>query len=748
MWFKWLPWKTIISYAARKQGFLDPFSVLSNVSGFAKPSEVFVPVELLRSGFVLHARGLVNSQAIQHNLDWVWPYWVVKQFNPKDNSFIPRAFSLTHINLTHRNWTAIGLPGCDIIPIVDPRGLVTPFYDGWSIDAWIISDKKVLVPSLSATSQQSADIEKNIKITTKSAKELFNIKSTASVVKSSGRPICQINIEAYSKPPAWLAISVRPYNPEGISFIKKISVLDNKMGWRVDSKKEIWFNARPDHYKFSNYSNGDVYQNILSRKESQKISCGVGMCTGAALFRIFPGRTRKIAAHVPLEKKKSSKEKTKTVKRQRAAALKHASRLNVPDKKVEFLYNAALRTLLLHSQKETYAGPYTYKRFWFRDAVFISYAFLCAGLFDKAESVIDSFLAKQRPNGYFCSQNGEWDSNGQVLWVMNKFCEIAGRKCKRKWVKAIEQGARWIQKKITKTPSGAPHSGLLPAGFSAEHLGPSDYYFWDDFWAVAGLKAASYIMGISGSRKRALDYYHKSLKLMKSLEKSLKLSEKRLGTAAMPASPYRRLDSGAVGSLSAGYPLQLFNGDDRRLAATADYLLDNCFVDGGFFHDMSHSGINPYLTLHIAQVLLRKGDKNFFNLMEAVKNLASPTGQWPEAVHPGTGGGCMGDGQHVWAAAEWIIMVRNCFVRQEGESLVLCSGVSESWRRKGTASYGPAPTRFGPVSVFVKGNGKKTVVSWQANWYGVAPDIEIRLPGCKVVRAKKTQRRCEFKEVI
>ena len=51
--------------------------------------------------------------------------------------FIPRAFSITHVNLTHRNWTAIGVPDRDFLPIVDPRGLVTPLWDGWSLDGWI-----------------------------------------------------------------------------------------------------------------------------------------------------------------------------------------------------------------------------------------------------------------------------------------------------------------------------------------------------------------------------------------------------------------------------------------------------------------------------------------------------------------------------------------------------------------------------------------------------------------------------------
>jgi hypothetical protein len=145
---------------------------------------------------------------------------------------------------------------------------------------------------------------------------------------------------------------------------------------------------------------------------------------------------------------------------------------------------------------------------------------------------------------------------------------------------------------------------------------------------------------------------------------------------------------------------------------------------------MTHSGINPYLTLHLAQVLLRAGDERYFPLMTAVANLASPTGQWPESVHPQTLGGCMGDGQHVWAAAEWVLMVRNCFVREEEQSLILCSGISKEWLlQKQTMSFGPAPTSFGDIQVFIKVNEENIVVEWKGQWFGQAPSIEIRLPG-------------------
>lgn len=46
------------------------------------PSEVAAPVELLRAGLVFQARPLLNARTIQTHLDWIWPFWVQRQFDP------------------------------------------------------------------------------------------------------------------------------------------------------------------------------------------------------------------------------------------------------------------------------------------------------------------------------------------------------------------------------------------------------------------------------------------------------------------------------------------------------------------------------------------------------------------------------------------------------------------------------------------------------------------------------------------
>ena len=99
----------------------------------------------------------------------------------------------------------------------------------------------------------------------------------------------------------------------------------------------------------------------------------------------------------------------------------------------------------------------------------------------------------------------------------------------------------------------------------------------------------------------------------------------------------------------------------------------------------------------------------------------------------------MGDGHHVWAAAEWVLMVRNCFVREEGDRLILCAGIGERWLQEGgPVVFGPAPTCFGPVSITLRPLlDDKIEIVLQTAWHDQEPAIDIRLPGHKPVTLER-----------
>ncbi|MEN6497312.1 MAG: hypothetical protein ABFD16_23695 [Thermoguttaceae bacterium] len=751
MWLKWLPWRYVVSRAAQARGFVDPVTVMSRLHRFSEPSEVAVPLELLRAGVIFHSRGLINTQAIQHNLDWVWPYWVERQFNPRDSAFIPRAFSITHVNLTCRNWTAVGVPNVDLLPIVDPRGLVTPHWDGWSLDGWILTEGGLhLLPSQSGSVQQRLDWNGELAVVTQSQAEGLQLESRTSVAIELGRPVCRQIWRGSSATPAWLVVSLRPYNPEGVSFIHRIELDSSRSGWTVDRRDRVLFSRPADRHLMSDYRHGDVYLKAPGGDDVFTMECEVGMATAAAMFALEPAAARSVEVTIPLARSAARSGRRwfgwRKPRRPRAKhahvegepiswrdALANRAVLQIPDARLAFLYEAAIRSLVLHTPGEVYPGPYTYKRFWVRDTAFLLHALLCMGLIDRVENCLPHLLARQTGTGYFLSQEGEWDTNGEALWLLWRYANLSGRRPPAAWRDVLRSGGRWIVRKRVPANIPSPHAGLLPAGFSAEHLGTNNYYYWDDFWAVGGLRAAASLLEDLGDPVTATSFRREADDLLAAIDRSLKVTADRRSWPGIPASPYRRMDPGAIGSLVAGYPLGILPPDDPRLLATAAVLREHFFVEGGFFQDMIHSGINPYLTLHVAQVLLRGGDPDWFELVQAVARLASPTGQWPEAIHPHTGGGCMGDGQHAWASAEWVMAIRNAFVREEGNRLIVASGIPSVWLDAGAPLlFGPAPTPWGDVIIQVKPQGDQVSVSWEGTWRGTIPPIEVRLVGCPV----------------
>ncbi|MEE4313639.1 MAG: hypothetical protein V2J11_04040 [Desulfofustis sp.] len=740
------PWRFLLRLAAKRFQVIDPLMVAARIRSFAQPSEVQEPIELLRAGIVFHARGLLNTKAIQHNLDWVWPYWVERQFNPDDNSFIPRAFSFSHINLTHRNWTAIGLPDLPLYPIVDPRGLVTPLHDGWSVDCWFIEDQGAeLCPSrMDAVDQYLID-DSSRAVVTRAQAGNTTLTTKASLSITDGQPTLHLSADAESTGSGWLIFSLRPYNPEGVQLIERAALLEKEDGWLVDDEVVIRLHATPDKYLFSDYRSGDVFFHLDRQQSTSDKTCRIGMVTAAACYRVEPGKPMP-NYQIDVDLPEPGGQDNRAVSTSWPEAQKNTAQLQVPDHHLQFLHDTAARTLIHLSAGDVVPGPYTYNRFWFRDACFMLNALLTIGLKERCRRHLDTFGARQTPTGFFHSQDGEWDSNGQVLWLLNRFRLLAGDLFNPDWLDPLRRGADWIATKRRQENGDERTRGLLPPGFSAEHFGPNDYYYWDDLWAVAGLQAAADTFAALNCGKEASAIGEEAAAMRDDVWRSIRLVTAEKPNRALPISPNRRLDSGAIGCLVADYPLQLLPAGDHRMMATADYLFANCLKNGCFFQDMIHSGNNIYMTLELAQVYLRAGDDRFRSLLEASASLASPTGQWPEAIHPLTGGGCMGDGQHGWAAAEWLMLLRNMFIMEEDQSLVIGRGILPHWLTTGQSiSYGPTLTPYGSVSVAMAGNGQTTDVTVTGDWQPHRPQtISIELPGHSPTLLHPSDTRCSI----
>jgi hypothetical protein len=109
--------------------------------------------------------------------------------------------------------------------------------------------------------------------------------------------------------------------------------------------------------------------------------------------------------------------------------------------------------------------------------------------------------------------------------------------------------------------------------------------------------------------------------------------------------------------------------------------------------------------------------------------LATPTYTWPEAIHPGLGGGCVGDGHHGRAAAEFLSFVRQLLVREVGDDgVALCSMLPEGWVGQGIEVH-DAPTHHGTLSFAVRWHGDRPALLWDLKSRSPLREIRITAPG-------------------
>ena len=126
--------------------------------------------------------------------------------------------------------------------------------------------------------------------------------------------------------------------------------------------------------------------------------------------------------------------------------------------------------------------------------------------------------------------------------------------------------------------------------------------------------------------------------------------------------------------------------------------------------------MNPYLTLQIAHSYLFAGKrKSFWNIFNDVVSYASSTNNYPEAIHPVTNGGSMGDGHHGWAAAEIVLAVHDAFIFEKNNSkqkeLILLQGIPGEWFLNSSDFYiKNAPVSDGILDIMIRHEKESSIL--------------------------------------
>ncbi len=718
-----------------------------------------IPLELDPLTALLWGRGWLNRQFFDAHRDWVLPYWAVHQLRPSDAGFVARGLQPVVLNSTYRDWTAIGDLDSPYEAIVDPRGLVTPrpLEAGWSLDAWLRVGEQLFVPSQLEPPYVEQRLHESLPLVQtryeaaglRVHQEAFGVRTA----QAGDWAIAAVTVENPRNDPrtATLYFGVRPFNPEGVSLIRELEFQIGEPAYasfRIDGSLGGVI-SKPDRVGCSDERAGDVAFQIPDMNGSTRAVSGPGLATGAAAYdlELHPHSSRLIAAALPMTTVSHTPgeamewitpEHYPQLRRAIVArwreVLEAGMQIQVPDERVQEAFDAnKAYLLLLHDGDSITPGPFTYHRFSFRSAAYMLNALDQLGYHDRVTQVLRTYRQRLQKNGYMLAQEGEWDSNGQALWSLVQNARLSGdlELVARDYWQMLN-AAHWIDAERQKTKASgerSPHHGLLPTGLSAEHLGPTDYYYWDDFWGLAGLQTTEHTARLFGKEEDA-----RKLKLAfdafcDDVNQSLAAVARRTGEAWMPASPYRGADSSMVANLVALYPLQLMAADDPRIVATLEALKRTAWRDGAFFHDTGHSGYGAYLALRIAGCYIYQRSGAAWPIINWLLEHASPTYTWAEALNPRTLHGGMGDGHDGWTAADWISIVRNTLLFEEGSHLVITPALPKEWTYETMAlQVRDAATYFGKVSWTIAFGQRAATLVLKPAWREPPEYVEWNLP--------------------
>lgn len=700
----------------------------------------------------------------------LWPYWVQG---------------------LGQSWTVIGLPEAVAEGLVSREGMLGANTWPFTLSLWLrLEDGTVYAPENRAPDQLTWQLERGFLPLPQLAygDERIQIRqsyaclpgyresqpSQAGFAKDRGEApqIAQIDYEiaVVSEKPlkGWLFLAVRPYLVNSkVAEIQRIAWEEQRQTVLVNGQFPVWCSAgtpqrrliRPVAGLKLDRSKGDISEIVLqgfpalaeetgAEEEDLRLAAGlfaweVALQPGAHHFRF----------RAPLEApetRNDSAEFAPAISRPEMADLWQAQltavALKVPDEPLRNAYYASLAYILINADRGMpHPGPLAYDLFWYRDTAYMLAALLRNGQFDFARRAVAHLMAAQRPDGEFppifdlnYKQVGEreWDSQGQALFSLTEYVFFSGdtAAARRHWPQ-VERGVAFLD-----SLQAASKTGILPPSWSAEDLGSGKWHhYWDDFWAIAGLRHAALLAQKMGWPEQAQRLREKADRLNRATRASYTQLMKKKKISWIPNGPEDLYGSSMARGTSPGlWPGGALAADDPLVKQSFDYYWKTWIepYQGAYLH---HNGFWPYaFELGTCYLRLDQPEHAHAILQWHLNRQTFPGGYaWAEVLDTVNYRFQAGDMPHAWVAADYINLVRGLLVDERDDSLTLGAGIPREWLESGKAvGISGAFTRFGKITFEVSYQRASQTLHWSIDGEDLrAAGLKLKLPREFIVKS-------------
>jgi len=694
----------------------------------APPRRTLLGVDRWRSFGVRRTAGRVgiDGGVLSGAPDWLWPFWAERQLDPESPAFVPRGDVPFVVNVTQRNWTTVGNLASPWAAIVDPRGLVTPWAGGWSLDWWVGAADRWYLPSREIAVRQSRPEAVPVVETAMRIPGGDAVQRVYAVPGSSPDPggLVVVEVENRSAVPVAVAFALRPYNAEGLAVVGEIELADTAITVSVDGRPALLLPRPPAGVAGSTFEAGDCVHRVTAGQAAPgplRVEDADGL--GQAAF-VYPlphrgtvrigmplapeRRSRRIAAgpHRAGDLAESDAARwpgPADVARGWQARLRRGLQLDLPDSRLGAAVDANRADLLLfHTGAGITPSPRAGRPVSFRESAPMVVTLDRFGFHAEAAEVLRArpWRSPARDSGRF----SVWEAYAAALWAIAQHHRMTGDAAVvGELIPAVREGVRLL----------------------AGHHVVAGLPYQQGFWCLRGLVDGAGLLRLAGDGPTADEAETAAGRLRDAITASLEVDAGRIGRVAMPAAPGRGLDAGIVGSLAACVPLGLLGPDDPWVTGTLDVVRERFCLGDAYYDALARSGLSPALTLQIAACEVEAGEHKGWRRLRRILDAASPTFTWPEVVHPRLGGGCGGEGHHGGAAAAFLDVVRRVVVRETpAGGLALATVFPPEWAGQ-PLEVRDAPTHHGRISYAVRWHGDRPALLWQCEH----PGVQLTVPG-------------------
>lgn len=538
-----------------------------------------------------------------------------------------------------------------------------------------------------------------------------------------------------------LYLTIRPFdvNPPwmygGETDIYSLKKDNNTGAIDINDEDSLLPLMKADAFGAVAYQQGDIID-LISKGElpsEQKVVDKSGFASGALEynFKLLPQEEKKFLFVVSFNK---NKDFGKITENQFFANLKETKniwqkdlnsiKIKIPEKKLIEAMKSNLAYILINKDGPSLQpGPRNYAKSWIRDGSVMAAALLRTGYFNEVKEYIRWVAKYQKECGEipailntdgstpdFCKDWIEYDSQGEFVFTVGEYYRFTNDKEFLKEIfpsvlKALKFLEELRAQMLSDKYKGTAYYGILPKSHSHEgYLGNPQQSLWDDFWALKGWKDGQMIAQALG-KKDLIPWMKKEEQgLRENLLKDIESVQSQKNISYIPASIGLGDFDPTSTSVSVWPTGEYLYLPQDELVNTLDRYYKEVFLPR-LTHALEYGYVPYEIRTANAYVILGQKKKCLTMLRYFLTDMRPKEwNHWAEVVLPGyREPKYVGDMPHSWIGAIYINTVRNIFVHEKNNKLILGSGIDEKWLSdEGGVSIENFPTYYGGINYTVK----------------------------------------------